>query len=155
MHTSTAALFVATLGLGAVVSAAPAKECGADNCLRALRATNIPNRLQSAQAFCASYTGTAQPRPTVPGYASEACPSQNGKASDARISSACGCLPQPTPTVTPSKSSSAAPPSSTQAPTQTPVAAACAQVSSSYASQIKATPGGKFICQLSNFLYFT
>ncbi|MCJ1283062.1 hypothetical protein MMC26_002389 [Xylographa opegraphella] len=64
-----------------------------DNCLRALRATQTPGRLSSAQAFCSSYTnGAAVATPT---YIPATC-------NPSRISSACTCIATtsaPTPTM--------------------------------------------------------
>lgn len=71
-----------------------AKSCAADNCLRSMRATTIPGRLQAAQAFCGNFTKTfVEDVLVIPAFAQSAC------AGDviARVSSGCSCLPLPTP----------------------------------------------------------
>ncbi|KAL3952473.1 hypothetical protein ACCO45_012416 [Purpureocillium lilacinum] len=117
-------------GAADFAAAAPGNGCNADNCLRALRATQIPGRLESARAFCASYT--AVPSPTgvaVPSYAADACKKNQNADQPARLSSACACIaPATTTTATP-----------TTTPTTSPTANACAQVSASWASQKKTT----------------
>ncbi|KAH8594853.1 hypothetical protein B0O99DRAFT_623784 [Bisporella sp. PMI_857] len=67
--------------------------CGADNCLRALRATQTPGRLEAAQSFCATFT-TAPVTATasIPTYAIANCAGNIAS----RVSSACSCLPTPT-----------------------------------------------------------
>lgn len=102
-------LLFATLALGS---------CNADNCLRALRATQTPGRLQAAQSFCSTFTKVPIPATAIPSYAAVAC--QNDKG---RISSACSCIAVST--------SSASP---------TITAGACATVSSLSASLKAATP---------------
>ena len=68
--------------------------CNADNCLRALRATQTPGRLAAAQSFCATFTAATPVTAiaSVPTYAVQNC------AGDvvSRVSSACSCLPTPT-----------------------------------------------------------
>lgn len=117
------------LYLGAILSLASvaAGACNADNCLRAFRATQIPGQLQSAQAFCGTFTATSVPATAIPSYAAANCQqNQNGPLS-ARISSACSCI--------------AASTTSTSAIT-TPTASgnACAIVSQLSASQIAIAP---------------
>ncbi|KAJ6443595.1 pyridine nucleotide-disulfide oxidoreductase family protein [Purpureocillium lavendulum] len=110
-------------GAADLAVAAPGTGCNADNCLRALRATQIPGRLESARAFCATYT--AAPSPTavpVPSYAADACKKNQNADQPARLSSACSCIAPATTTTT------------------QPTASACAEVSASWASQIKSTP---------------
>ncbi|WDK13068.1 hypothetical protein CGRA01v4_04349 [Colletotrichum graminicola] len=69
------------------------KSCSADNCLRALRASNVPGRLEESQAFCGEFTKTfIADIAVVPQYAAEACPTNV----ISRVSSACSCLPTPT-----------------------------------------------------------
>ena len=66
-----------------------------DNCLRALRATQTPGRLASAQAFCSKYNdGLIQ---ATPSYVPSEC-------NPSRLSSACSCI------ATPSTSSISGPP---------------------------------------------
>lgn len=112
------AIFATALLATADIASAAAAGCNADNCLRALRATQTPGRLEAAQTFCASFTGTPTASVPVPTYAQDACkPNQNGDTAH-RLSSACACLPTPTskPTVEP-----------------------CAELSSTWASLVKAT----------------
>ncbi|KAK3687987.1 pyridine nucleotide-disulfide oxidoreductase family protein [Podospora appendiculata] len=101
-----------------------AGSCAADNCLRALRATQTPGRLQAAQSFCASFTTAPVAATAIPSYASSAC---KGDISS-RLSSACSCI-------APSTAST----STTAAPTA-PAVSACAVVSSSWAVQKSASP---------------
>lgn len=111
------------VAFGALLSGAAA-DCAADNCLRAFRATQTPGRLQTAQAFCATYTATSTSvAPTaIPTFVSNNCkPNQNGDM-NFRISSACSC-------VAPATTSSGTPTGNT----------ACAEVSKSWAAQIGAT----------------
>jgi choice-of-anchor B domain-containing protein len=69
--------------------------CNSDNCLRAMRASSIEGRLEESQEFCADFTdGWSADVGVVPAYASKAC----GTNVIARVSSACSCLPTPTPT---------------------------------------------------------
>ncbi|KAG9239743.1 peptidase s41 family protein [Amylocarpus encephaloides] len=99
-------------------------QCNADNCLRALRATQIPGQLQTAQAFCATFTKTAS---AIPTYAAANCgPNQNGNLTY-RISSACSCI-----------AASATSSSTTASPTAT--GSACAIVSRLSSSQRATAP---------------
>ncbi|RFU35040.1 hypothetical protein B7463_g1302, partial [Scytalidium lignicola] len=76
------------LALASLTALAKA-DCAADNCLRALRATQIPGRLQSAQAFCATYTtATSTGEAGLPTYVASNC---NGNVAS-RVSSACSCI---------------------------------------------------------------
>jgi len=104
-----------------------AGDCAADNCLRALRATQTPGRLQSAQSFCATFTKQSVPATAIPTYAADACKqNQNGPLS-MRLSSACACIA-----------------TSTSSTTSTPTATdgACAIVSKSAAAQRAVSPSG-------------
>ncbi|KAE8441047.1 hypothetical protein EG329_005909 [Mollisiaceae sp. DMI_Dod_QoI] len=65
--------------------------CDADNCLRALRATQTPGRLQSAQSFCGTYTTKAVLASAIPAFAVDACKDSNGNFS-LKLSSACNCI---------------------------------------------------------------
>jgi len=66
------------------------KSCSADNCLRAMRATTIPGRLEASQKFCAEYTKSfVTDVSVVPAFAQSACAGDVA----ARASSACSCLP--------------------------------------------------------------
>ncbi|OAA39465.1 pyridine nucleotide-disulfide oxidoreductase family protein [Metarhizium rileyi] len=117
----------ALLLAGAAESAAPA-DCNADNCLRAMRATQTPGRLESARAFCATYTkatGTMAAT-AIPSYAADGCKNNLNAPMSVRISSACSCI-APAPTTT---STSTTPPS-------TATGNACAKVSASWAEQKK------------------
>lgn len=105
----------ALLVAGAEIVAA---SCNPDNCLRALRATQTPGRLQSAQAFCATFTAAPVAPTNIPEYAASGCKANQNGDTNARLSSACACI----------------------APTATaPAGEPCAQVSSLWASQVKAT----------------
>lgn len=123
LYLGSAILFVASLASAA---------CDADNCLRALRATQVPGRLESAQAFCGTFTKTAVAASSIPTYAAEACqPNQNANLT-VRISSACDCIAASTTTGSSS--------STTTAPSAT--GSACAIVSQLSASQVATAPSG-------------
>ncbi|KAK6221277.1 hypothetical protein QIS74_04845 [Colletotrichum tabaci] len=62
-------------------------QCAADNCLRALNATQTPGRIPSAQAFCATFTQSpAAANTSIPGYASEHCGGALGIELSSRLS---------------------------------------------------------------------
>ena len=106
-----------------------AGDCAADNCLRALRATQTPGRLEAAQSFCATFTRATVAPTAIPSYAVDACKqNQNGPLSY-RISSACSCI---------ATSSSSASATSVSATGYAP----CATVSSSAAAQLATAPKG-------------
>jgi len=66
------------------------KTCNADNCLRSLRATSVPGRLEESQRFCGEFTKTFVADVAVlPKYVSDSC---TGNVIS-RASSACSCLP--------------------------------------------------------------
>ncbi|EEY16551.1 conserved hypothetical protein [Verticillium alfalfae VaMs.102] len=66
------------------------KSCNADNCLRALRSSNIEGRLEESREFCGEFTKTfVADVAVVPEYAVKACPTNI----ISRVSSACSCLP--------------------------------------------------------------
>ncbi len=118
----------------ALATGVAASQCHADNCLRALRATQTPGRLEAAQTFCASFTASppAATPPAVPSYAVAACVSNQVGPMSVRLSSACECIaPNTTTTVPP-------PTSSVPVPT-----AACALASSAWAAQVSASPQGR------------
>ncbi|KAL2074980.1 hypothetical protein VTL71DRAFT_8760 [Oculimacula yallundae] len=70
------------------------RNCNADNCLRALRSTSVPGRLAESQEFCADFTQFLVHEVTaVKEYAVSACAGNVVS----RVSSACSCLPTPTP----------------------------------------------------------
>jgi hypothetical protein len=83
-------LYVTTALLAFVGSAAAA--CNADNCLRALRATQIPGRLEAAQSFCSTFKTTSVAAAAVPTYIAKACVSNQVGSPKFRISSACDCI---------------------------------------------------------------
>lgn len=94
-------IFVNTLDRGAFVVKMTSKPkckpktCNADNCLRALRANTIPGRLEASQQFCGEFTKTFKAVVSeVVDYAQTACAGNV----ISRVSSACSCLPKPTPT---------------------------------------------------------
>ncbi|KAG4416893.1 hypothetical protein IFR04_009971 [Cadophora malorum] len=67
--------------------------CSADNCLRALRSTSVPGRLEESQEFCGDFTMfLVKEVSLVKPYAASAC---SGNVIS-RVSSACSCLPTPT-----------------------------------------------------------
>lgn len=69
------------------------KTCNADNCLRALRSTSVPGRLEESREFCDKFTATVTADVgVVPTFAAKAC----GANVISRVSSACSCLPTPT-----------------------------------------------------------
>lgn len=111
-------LFLATLASGA---------CDADNCLRALRATQTPGRLEAAQSFCATFTQSAAAATAIPTYAADACKQNQNGNQTFRISSACSCIAPSTTTVTSISSATGG---------------ACATVSSLAAAQRAASPAG-------------
>jgi hypothetical protein len=113
-----------TLAFSALLAGAAelvAAECAADNCLRALRATQTPGRLSSAQAFCATFTATSVAATAIPTYAANNCKENQNGDLYFRVSSACSCIAPATTSV---------PTTTTGAPT-----AACALVSSSWSVQ--------------------
>ncbi|OAA67930.1 peptidase s41 family protein [Niveomyces insectorum RCEF 264] len=139
---------------------AAASGCAADNCLRALRATQTPGRLEAALSFCATYTAAAAAAEAaeagvtvalsaVPTYAVAACTSNQVGPLSVRLVSACSCI-APLVTTTPSlpssssssSSSIAANNTSTGTPTSvssTPPSVAtepCALASSAWAAQV-------------------
>ena len=64
------------------------------SCLRALRATSPTSRLAAATSFCSAFTQhTTTATTDIPAFAATAC-----STNVAKISSACSCLPTPTPT---------------------------------------------------------
>ncbi|KZL84782.1 peptidase s41 family protein [Colletotrichum incanum] len=64
-----------------------AAQCAVDNCLRALIATQTPERrLASAQAFCANFTrAPAAANTSIPSYASEHCGGTSGPEASSRF----------------------------------------------------------------------
>ncbi|KAK0100446.1 hypothetical protein ONS95_008396 [Cadophora gregata] len=88
------------------------RPCFADNCLRALRSSSVPGRLEESQAFCHDFTMfLVKEVSLVKPYAASAC---DGNVIS-RVSSACSCLPYPTSTTSPL-------PTSTTTPTPTSTA---------------------------------
>lgn len=68
-------------------------QCHQDNCLRAMT-----NRLPDAQRFCATFTQAPIAEPTVaPEFAQRGCANTAHGPVTQRMSSACSCLPTPTP----------------------------------------------------------
>jgi hypothetical protein len=92
--------YVTPILLASLLPFAAASACHADNCLRALRATNVPGRLQAAQSFCAAFIAqTLTTTASIPTYAVAGC--EGDVAS--RVSSACSCIAtstSPAPTAT-------------------------------------------------------
>ena len=132
-----------------VLATLAAGDCAADNCLRALRATQVPGRLGDARDFCATFTVGSVAATAIPSYAVDACKqNQNGPLS-VRLSSACNCIAAtstsslgPSVTAPPSNTTSAT--SISVTPTSASVSAslteACALVSSSSSVQRAASP---------------
>ncbi|KAH9429679.1 hypothetical protein MCOR02_009416 [Pyricularia oryzae] len=70
------------------------KSCNADNCLRAMRAESVSGRLEESQEFCGEFTKTfVADVSVVPEFAQQGCAGNV----ISRVSSACSCLPTPTP----------------------------------------------------------
>ncbi|KHN96542.1 pyridine nucleotide-disulfide oxidoreductase family protein [Metarhizium album ARSEF 1941] len=119
-----------------LAAASGASRCNADNCLRAMRATQTPGRLESAKAFCATYTRVTDiAAPTaVPSYAADGCKDNMNGPMAVRISSACSCIaPGPSTTTTPPAPTTTPPPSATRNP--------CAKVSASWSEQLRTATG--------------
>ncbi|CAK7232613.1 hypothetical protein SEUCBS140593_008320 [Sporothrix eucalyptigena] len=125
-----------------------AASCNADNCLRALRATQTPGRLQNAQSFCSQYTATASAAVSIPSYAVEACQSNQVGPLSVRLSSACSCIVPATtghsssaPVTSPVSSASSVPSVTTTSVSASPTATEpCALASSAWAAQTSADP---------------
>ncbi|KAK7984534.1 cytochrome P450 monooxygenase-like protein [Apiospora arundinis] len=133
MRVTVAQSSAAVLALAASGVAA-ANSCNADNCLRAMRASQTPGRLEDARAFCSGFTAAtaSASAAAMPTYAVEGCqPNQVGDT-NFRVSSACACIAAATAT-------SSATASATASASTTPTAA-CAAVSAAWASQVKAAP---------------
>lgn len=92
-------IFINTIERGAFLAKMTRREpcrphsCNADNCLRALRASNVDGRLGESQEFCGKFTASVTADVgVVPTYAASAC----GENIISRVSSACSCLPTQT-----------------------------------------------------------
>jgi hypothetical protein len=105
-----------------------AGDCAADNCLRAMRATQIPGRLQSAQSFCKTFAQNSVSVSIIPTYAAQSCVANQNAAMSARISSACSCIGTPATLLSTA--------------TSTVTTGACAIVASSWSVQKSASPTG-------------
>ncbi|KAK0621685.1 hypothetical protein B0T17DRAFT_579554 [Bombardia bombarda] len=129
---------VPALLVGAVELVAAA-DCAADNCLRALRATQTPGRLEAAQSFCATFTAAASVAPTaIPSFAANNCKENQNGGLYARLTSACSCIAPSSSSTSPTSSTA---PSTTTATTPTGAATpACAIVSSSWSAQRAISP---------------
>ncbi|KAK4161565.1 hypothetical protein QBC43DRAFT_357679 [Cladorrhinum sp. PSN259] len=103
--------------------------CAADNCLRAMRATQTPGRLETAQSLCSALTATSMAHASIPTFASSACTHTEDVGFSSRLSSACSCIMSTTATTL----------SSTTENTRTPTPA-CEIVSSSWAAQKAISP---------------
>jgi hypothetical protein len=106
-----------------------AGDCAADDCLRALQATQTPSGLQSAQSFCATFTRSSVAATAIPSFASSGCTASQDAPMLARISSACSCIAATTSSVQPLTST-------------TSTMGACALVSSSSSAQRALSPTG-------------
>ncbi|KAK2595495.1 hypothetical protein QQS21_006770 [Conoideocrella luteorostrata] len=90
----------AAVFLAGVAGFAAANSCNADNCLRAMRATQHPGQLDHAKSFCTTYMSPASTvvSAAIPSYAVDDCKdNQNGPLS-LRVSSACSCIMEATTT---------------------------------------------------------
>lgn len=119
--------------------------CNADNCLRALRATQTPGRLQAAQSFCAAYTVSPNAVP-VPTYAAAACVSNQVGPPSVRLASACACIAAvetTTSATTTAKPTTTAVPTTavttTAATTTSAVPSQACAIASSYAAKASAS----------------
>ncbi|KXH50240.1 hypothetical protein CNYM01_08921 [Colletotrichum nymphaeae SA-01] len=95
-------IFVHTIERGSFVVKMTSKECpkapvcNADNCLRALRASSIPDRLEESVEFCGNFTQRLNTdEELLPEYATSACVENKDKSPVERVSSACACIPTP------------------------------------------------------------
>ncbi|KAK0100490.1 hypothetical protein ONS95_008438 [Cadophora gregata] len=126
-----------------VLATLAAGDCAADNCLRALRATQTPGRLSSAREFCSTFTAGSVAATAIPSYALNACKQNQNGALSVRLSSACNCIAATSASSGPSIT---APPSNTASATSVSTSAsaslteACALVSSSSSVQRAASP---------------
>ncbi|KAH0441191.1 peptidase s41 family protein [Colletotrichum camelliae] len=80
-----------------------AADCVADNCIRALVATQTPGRLSSAQAFCTTFIAQSVASTDIPSFASH-CSGDSLGAFSTRLSSACSCIGTRVTTVVPTTS---------------------------------------------------
>ncbi|KAG4444333.1 hypothetical protein IFR05_000207 [Cadophora sp. M221] len=131
-------LLLATLAAG---------DCAADNCLRALRATQSPGRLGAAREFCATFAAGSVAATAIPSYALSACKDNQNAPLSARLSSACNCIAVTTASVSTVTVTSVKPTSvtsvavtSTSKPASASLTQACALVSSSSSVQRAASP---------------
>ncbi|KAH7311336.1 hypothetical protein B0I35DRAFT_377428 [Stachybotrys elegans] len=92
VHTIERGTFVVKMTSKACESA---PVCNADNCLRAMRASHIPGRLEESVEFCGNFTRRLNTEvELLPTYAPNACAGEPVE----RVSSACACLPtEPVP----------------------------------------------------------
>ncbi|OLN97072.1 hypothetical protein CCHL11_02125 [Colletotrichum chlorophyti] len=69
--------------------------CNADNCLRSLRASHIPGRLEESGEFCFNFTRRLNTDESkLPEYAAKGCAHETRETVE-RVSSACACIPTP------------------------------------------------------------
>lgn len=100
------ARYLTPILLTSLLSFAAAKDCNADNCLRALRNSHISGRLQDAQAFCTTFTAqTVTATTAIPTYAVEACAGDVAS----RVSSACSCIASSTTSTAPTSTATVGP----------------------------------------------
>ncbi|KAL2075024.1 hypothetical protein VTL71DRAFT_8804 [Oculimacula yallundae] len=114
-------------------------DCAADNCLRALRSSQFPDRLGAAREFCSTYTAGYVAPTAVPEYALNACKdNQNGLAA-ARLSSACTCIAASTVApATTSVSSTVSLSAASTAPATT-ISSVSSTISSTFISSVSST----------------
>ncbi|KAH7359280.1 hypothetical protein B0T11DRAFT_312031 [Plectosphaerella cucumerina] len=92
-------IFVHTIERGSFVVKMTSKECekpascSANSCMRAMRASHIPGRLEESSEFCWNYTRRLNTDEAIlPEYASKACGGADRDPIE-RVSSACACIP--------------------------------------------------------------
>ncbi|KDN61391.1 hypothetical protein CSUB01_12362 [Colletotrichum sublineola] len=96
VHTIERGSFVVKMTSKECLSKAAPPACSADNCLRALRASSVPGRLEESIGFCGNFTARQRTDESLlPEYAAEACVENKGEEPVARVSSACACIPTP------------------------------------------------------------
>ncbi|KAF3349320.1 hypothetical protein HYQ45_008522 [Verticillium longisporum] len=93
-------IFVHTIERGSFVVKLTSKtcpkppKCSSNNCMRALRASHIPGRLEESIEFCGNFTVRQETdEKLVPSYAAKACGGENRDVVE-RVSSACACIPK-------------------------------------------------------------
>jgi choice-of-anchor B domain-containing protein len=93
-------IMVHTIERGTFVVKMKSKECpkppvcNADNCLRAMRASHVPGRLEESMEFCGNFTARQNDdEGMLPKYAADGCKVSGEREPVERVSSACACIP--------------------------------------------------------------